>query len=155
MDQKGRGGRTTSDRRGNTGVLRPKNIDGTRSRISAEEQAGRQKSEGQGNDRSRIKEFRRNPAVRQRPGEDLGGRKRFESQAAGRQRPGEDLGGRKRFESQTAGRQRSKGSGIRRQQPGRPGNRKPPARKQQSRRRRKRNLGIKIAMLVKIGRAHV
>ena len=42
MEQKGRRGRTTSDRRGNTGVLRPKNIDGARSRISAEEQAGRQ-----------------------------------------------------------------------------------------------------------------
>ncbi len=178
MEQKGRRGRTTSDRRGNTGVLRPKNIDGARSRISAEEQAGRQKSEEQGNDRRRITEFRRNSTVRQRPGEEAGGRQkfesqsmrrqksgedsdgrqRFESQAVGRQRPGEDLGGRKRFESQTAGRQRPGeqsaesqkpgGQGIRRQQPGRPGNRKPPARKQQSRRRRKRNLGIRIAMLV-------
>ena len=81
MEQKGRRGRTTSDRRGNTGVLRPKNIDGARSRISAEEQAGRQKSEEQGNDRSRITEFRRNSTVRQRPGEEAGGRQKFESQS--------------------------------------------------------------------------
>ena len=138
MEQRGRRGRTTSDRRGNTGVIRPKNIDGTRSRISAEEQAGRQKSEGQGTDRSRITEFRRSPAVRQRPGEESGGRQRSESQNAGKQRLGEE-----------SGRQRPGGQGIRRQpQSGRPGKRKPPMRKPQSRRRRKRNLGIKIAMLV-------
>ena len=53
MEQKGRRGRTTSDRRGNTGVIRPKNIDGTRSRISAEEQAGL--SEGRGRVRSWAK----------------------------------------------------------------------------------------------------
>ena len=62
MEQKGRRSRTTSDRRGNTGVLRPKNIDGTGSRISAEDQAGRQKVEGQEPVRSQGQEFYRQPA---------------------------------------------------------------------------------------------
>ncbi len=168
MEQKGRRGRTTSDRRGNTGVIRPKNIDGTRSRISAEEQAGRRNSEGQETDRSRIREFRRNPSGkqrfesqsvgRQRTGEELGkrqrfesqsvGKQRFESQSVGRQRPGEQSQESQKPEEQTSVRQRPEGQSIRRQQPGRPGNRKPTMRKQQSRRRRKRNLGIKIALLV-------
>ena len=168
MEQKGRRGRTTSDRRGNTGVIRPKNIDGTRSRISAEEQAGRRNIEGQETDRSRIREFRRNPSGkqrfesqsvgRQRPGEELGkrqrfesqsvGKQRFESQTVGRQRPGEQSQESQKPEEQTSVRQRPEGQSIRRQQPGRPGNRKPTMRKQQSRRRRKRNLGIKIALLV-------
>ena len=133
MEQKGRRGRTTSDRRGNTGVIRPKNIDGTRSRISAEEQAGRRNSEGQETDRSRIREFRRNPSGKQRFESQSVGKQRFESQSVGRQRPGEQSQESQKPEEQTSVRQRPEGQSIRRQQPGRPGNRKPTMRKQQSR----------------------
>lgn len=87
MEQKGRRSRTTSDRRGNTGVLRPKNIDGTGSRISAEDQAGRQKVEGQEPVRSRGQEFYRQPAGRQ--DEKSFGRQRRSNQPFGRQRQDE------------------------------------------------------------------
>ena len=106
MEQKGRRSRTTSDRRGNTGVLRPKNIDGTGSRISSEEQAGRQKSEGQESVRNRIQEFRRPSVGRQKPDEESSARQRLERQPLGRQRP-ENQG--VRSQNQPFGRQRLDG----------------------------------------------
>lgn len=105
MEQKGRRSRTTSDRRGNTGVLRPKNIDGTGSRISAEDQAGRQKSEGQEPVRSRGQEFRRQPI----------GRQRTEEQPFTRQRQDEKESGRQKTESRSFGRQRTESKPFARQ----------------------------------------
>ena len=178
MEERGRRSRTTSDRRGNTGVIRPKNIDGTRSRISAEEQAGRTNSEGQESVSGRNIEFRRQSLGRQRQESQPFGRPRPENQSFGRQKangqnvgrqkpdeqsfrrqkPDEQPAGRQRQENQPMGRQkpdeqpagrpRPDGQGIRRQQPRKQGNGRPAARKQQSRRRRKRNLGIKVAALV-------
>ena len=178
MEQKGRRSRTTSDRRGNTGMLRPKSIDGTRSRISAEEQAGRQDSEGKESVSGRNLEFRRQPVGRQRtenqpfgrqrPKSQLYERQKADSQTVGRQREDGKPFGRKKADEQSTGRQmqenqpfgkmkqdeqsdrrqRLENQGIRRQQPRRQGNGRPVMRKQQSRRRRKRNLGIKIAALV-------
>ena len=178
MEQKGRRSRTTSDRRGNTGVLRPKNIDGTGSRISAEEQAGRQDSEGKESVSGRNLEFRRQPVGRQRtenqpfgrqrPKSQLYERQKADSQTVGRQREEGQPFGRKKADEQSTGRQmqenqpfgkmkqdeqsdrrqRLENQGNRRQQPRRQGNGRPVMRKQQSRRRRKRNLGIKIAALV-------
>ena len=178
MEQKGRRSRTTSDRRGNTGMLRPKSIDGTRSRISAEEQAGRQDSEGKESVSGRNLEFRRQPVGRQRtenqpfgrqrPKSQLYERQKADSQTVGRQREEGQPFGRKKADEQSTGRQmqenqpfgkmkqdeqsdrrqRLENQGNRRQQPRRQGNGRPVMRKQQSRRRRKRNLGIKIAALV-------
>ena len=178
MEEKGKRSRTTSDRRGNTGMLRPKSIDGTRSRISAEEQAGRQDSEGKESVSGRNLEFRRQPVGRQRtenqpfgrqrPKSQLYERQKADSQTVGRQREDGKPFGRKKADEQSTGRQmqenqpfgkmkqdeqsdrrqRLENQGIRRQQPRRQGNGRPVMRKQQSRRRRKRNLGIKIAALV-------
>ncbi|MXP74238.1 SH3 domain-containing protein [Lachnospiraceae bacterium WCA-9-b2] len=178
MEEKGKRSRTTSDRRGNTGMLRPKSIDGTRSRISAEEQAGRQDSEGKESVSGRNLEFRRQPVGRQRtenqpfgrqrPKSQLYERQKADSQTVGRQREEGQPFGRKKADEQSTGRQmqenqpfgkmkqdeqsdrrqRLENQGIRRQQPRRQGNGRPVMRKQQSRRRRKRNLGIKIAALV-------
>ncbi len=97
MEQKGRRSRTTSDRRGNTGVLRPKNIDGTGSRISAEEQAGRQ------------------PMGRQKPDEQSGARLRAESQPYGRQRPDEESVGRRSTQSQPFVRKKTENRSFRSQ----------------------------------------
>nr|WP_289301659.1 glycosyl hydrolase family 18 protein [Sporofaciens musculi] len=178
MEEKGKRSRTTSDRRGNTGMLRPKSIDGTRSRISAEEQAGRQDSEGKESVSGRNLEFRRQPVGRQRtenqpfgrqrPKSQLYERQKADSQTVGRQREDGKPFGRKKADEQSTGRQmqenqpfgkmkqdeqsdrrqRLENQGNRRQQPRRQGNGRPVMRKQQSRRRRKRNLGIKIAALV-------
>nr|WP_286151768.1 glycosyl hydrolase family 18 protein [Sporofaciens musculi] len=178
MEEKGKRSRTTSDRRGNTGMLRPKSIDGTRSRISAEEQAGRQDSEGKESVSGRNLEFRRQPVGRQRtenqpfgrqrPKSQLYERQKADSQTVGRQREEGQPFGRKKADEQSTGRQmqenqpfgkmkqdeqsdrrqRLENQGNRRQQPRRQGNGRPVMRKQQSRRRRKRNLGIKIAALV-------
>lgn len=104
MEQKGRRSRTTSDRRGNTGVLRPKNIDGTGSRISAEDQAGRQKVEGQEPVRSQGQEFYRQPAGGQ--DEKTFGRQRRSNQPFGRQRQDEQSVGKQKAESQPFGKQK-------------------------------------------------
>ena len=113
MEQKGRRSRTTSDRRGNTGVLRPKNIDGTGSRISAEDQAGRQKVEGQEPVRSRGQEFYRQPAGRQ--DEKSFGRQRRSNQPFGRQRQDEQSVGKQKAESQQFGRHRQDEHSVGRQ----------------------------------------
>lgn len=115
MEQKGRRSRTTSDRRGNTGALRPRDIDGMRSRISAEEPAGRQTSEGQESIRSRSQEFRRQPIGRQRTESQPFGKQRQESQSFGRQRQEDQPIGRQRQESQLFGRQRQEGQSFGRQ----------------------------------------